>query len=499
MKEVEELTIVSNRLPVVMLRQAGGWQVKPGAGGLIQAMSPILARMGGHWIGWPGLCVEDGNGWVTPLKNVSQSIGFDMDSVILTRAEVDGFYAGFANSVIWPLFHGFADRCNFDPHYYDIYQTVNEKFADSIASSAPDEGLLWVHDYHLIHVGHKLRERGCTSPLCFFLHIPFPSAENYTKLPWRKEILQALLAYDLVGLQTSRDRDNLVQCLDRVLPDVLIYEVGDMLIVETDNRQIQIGVFPIGTDFRDFNQLAASPEVLERMITLREQIGPYQVLLGIDRLDYTKGLIERFIAFENALEQFPDLLETVILFQLVIPSRESVPEYRALKRELDRIVGRINGRFSTPGWQPIRYLYNTVDQYDLCALYRLASAAIVTPLRDGMNLVAKEYCACQVDESGVLVLSEFAGAAASLEGALRINPYDVDEVAHAIYQAVTMDLDERKQRMRSLRRQIRTRDVFWWAERFVDAALHPITQRPQNTYLRTLQTYNGDSDRPAAQ
>lgn len=495
MNDVEEITIVSNRLPVVMHHNADGWQVESGTGGLVQAMNPILERMGGRWIGWPGLCVEDGSGWLEPLHQVSTQVGFEMNPVILTRAQVDGFYAGFSNSVIWPLFHGFADRCDFDARFYEIYHAVNEKFADVITACANKNDLLWVHDYHLMHVGQWLRMRGRRGPLCFFLHIPFPSPENYTKLPWRKDILQALLAYDLVGLQTERDRNNFVQCIERVLPDVLIHEVHDTIILETQTRRVQVGVFPISTDFADFSRLAASDEVQQRMLALREQIGPYQVLLGIDRLDYTKGLIERLLAFEQALKQFPELMETVVLFQLVIPSRENVQEYRTLKRELDRLVGRINGRFSTPAWQPIRYLYNTVEPPELCALYRLASAAVVTPLRDGMNLVAKEYCACQVDETGVLILSEFAGAAATMDGAIRVNPYDINELSKEIHTAVTMNKTERTQRMRVLREHIRTHDVFWWAKRFLDAAQHPIvldaahnTLRPPGPYATSSST-----------
>ncbi|MBA2664679.1 MAG: trehalose-6-phosphate synthase [Bradymonadaceae bacterium] len=497
MKAVDEFTIVSNRLPIVMHREDDGWHVESGSGGLVQAMSPILEKLGGRWIGWPGICAEDGNGWYPAIAQAGA--GFRLEPVILTRAQVDGFYAGFSNSVIWPLFHGFADRCDFKPRFYQTYDEVNTRFAEAIAPEARSNDFLWVHDYHLIHVGQKLRTLGVDARLSFFLHIPFPSAENYTKLPWREEILEAMLAYDLVGLQTGRDRRNLVQCIERLMPELNIYEIGEMVVVEMPRGSVQIGVFPIGTDYGDFSRRAGSQAATERVAELRREIGPYQVLLGIDRLDYTKGLIERFLAFELALDRYAELLEQVVLFQLVIPSRENVPEYRALKRELDRLVGRINGRFSTPSWQPIRYLYNTVSPPDLCALYRLASAALVTPLRDGMNLVAKEYCACQVEERGVLVLSEFAGAAAQLgEGAVLVNPYDIDATAGAIYTAVTMADDERRRRMRALRRRIKGSDVFWWAKRFVDAALEPTLERQVGTRAGPFQ---GDSNGglPAAQ
>jgi trehalose 6-phosphate synthase/phosphatase len=237
---------------------------------------------------------------------------------------------------------------------------------------------------------------------------------------------------------------------------------------------IRVGYFPIGMHFEEFDRRSRTASVGERTLELQEEIGPYKILLGVDRLDYTKGLLRRLQAYECALEEHPDLLEEIVFFQLVVPSRESVPEYQLLKQEFDRIVGRINGRFSTASWQPIRYLYNTVEPEELAALYRAAAVAVVTPLRDGMNLVAKEYCACQVHDSGVLILSEFAGAAAQLgAAALLVNPYDLEATAKAIYQAITMPEDERVARMRGLRNTVRENDVFWWAERFVQAVLHP--------------------------
>ncbi|MFU8804384.1 MAG: alpha,alpha-trehalose-phosphate synthase (UDP-forming) [Bradymonadaceae bacterium] len=487
MSDVDALTIVSNRLPIVMQCTDGGWHIEPGSGGLVQAMTPILERLGGRWVGWPGIAAEDGNGWHPELEKISEEHKYALDPVLLTHDEIEGFYAGFSNSVIWPLFHGFADRCDFDPEFHRIYLEVNEKFARTISEKAGQDDFLWIHDYHLIETGRLLREHGQRGELAFFLHIPFPSMENFGKLPWRQGILESLLSYDLIGFQTERDLRNFLQCIERLDGRLeLEAQQEDMVWIRRGGHTIRAGFFPIGMHFSEFSHRASTAQVASRVEELREEIGPYKILLGIDRLDYTKGLIHRLEAFECALEEHPDLLEEVVFFQLVVPSRENVPEYQLLKQDFDRIVGRINGRFSTASWQPIRYLYNTVSPEELAALYRMASVAVVTPLRDGMNLVAKEYCACQVDETGVLLLSEFAGAAAQLgKGALLINPYDLKATAAGIHRAITMPQDERIARMRGLRQVVRSTDVFWWANRFVQAALSdeiPKTAARTNTY-----------------
>jgi trehalose 6-phosphate synthase/phosphatase len=476
MREVEALTIVSNRLPIVMHRDEKGWEIEPGSGGLVQAMTPILERMGGRWVGWPGIAADEGDGWYPELSRVNERSSYDLEPVMLTQEEIEGFYSGFANSVIWPLFHGFPDRCEFDQEFYRVYLEVNRKFAQTVYGTAGREDFLWIHDYHLIDTGRMLRELGQGGRLAFFLHIPFPSIENFAKLPWRKEILEGLLAYDLIGFQTQRDLNNFLQCIERIdgRLDLVSTDDPDDSVVELRRRGrlLRIGHFPIGMHFEEFSRRASSEPVARRVEELREELGPYKILLGVDRLDYTKGLIRRLEAFECALELHPDLLEEIVFFQLVVPSRESVPEYQLLKQEYDQIVGRINGRFSTPGWQPICYLYNTVSPRELAALYRVASVAVVTPLRDGMNLVAKEYCACQVEEAGVLLLSEFAGAAAQLgEAALLVNPYDIEATARAIHRAIFMPEDERQARMKSLRKIIAETDVFWWANRFVRTAI----------------------------
>jgi trehalose 6-phosphate synthase/phosphatase len=474
MPEEGPIRIVSNRLPVVLKRRRQRWEVEPGAGGLVQALRPILRDRGGAWIGWPGVTAESGDGWRPGLQSVSHSEGYDLVPVVLDDSDVEGFYEGFANSIVWPLFHGFPDRCSFDASFFASYGRVNQKFTQAIADSHSGPGFLWIHDYHLFEVARRLRELGHQGPLAFFLHIPFPSVENFAKLPWRESLLQDLLHFDLIGFQTRRDLRHFQQCLSLVGVHPDLPDSPAMQRFRDGDRTLWAGAFPIGMDFRDFAARSLSTDVSTRVHQLRHDLGSGKLLLGIDRLDYTKGLIHRLKAYEQALTVHPALREEVVYFQLVVPSRENVPEYRALKREFDRVVGRINGRFSTPRWRPIHYLYNRVDPVELSALYRLADVALVTPLRDGMNLVAKEYCASQTDDAGALILSEFAGAAEQLQdGALLVNPYDIHDTARAIYQALSMPPDERRRRMRLMRTTLAESDVFWWASSFLETALMP--------------------------
>ncbi len=467
----EELTIVSNRLPVVLNRCGTDWQVDPGTGGLVQAMNPILTENGGCWVGWPGVTKEEGTGWKPGLEQVSADSGYELEHVVLTQEQLEGFYEGYANSVVWPLFHGFPDRCEFRPQFYRAYGEVNDRFAEVIAARMGRGGFVWIHDYHLFEAARRLRQKGFRGRTAFFLHIPFPSVENFSKLPWREELLSDLLHYDLVGFQTRRDLHHFETCVEGLGLATAEKREQGLRRFDLGARVVEAGAFPIGIDYEDFARRARSETVTQRVEELRGDLGDCQVVLGVDRLDYSKGLLHRLRAYEQTLERHPELCEEVVLFQLVVPSRENVAEYQALKEEFDREVGRINGRFSTAGWQPIHYRYNRVGPQELSAMYRMASVGLVTPLRDGMNLVSKEYCASQVDEDGVLVLSEFAGAAEQLErGAIVVNPYDISQTAQALYRAITMPGDERRQRMRRIRQVVAESDVYHWAESFLTRA-----------------------------
>ncbi|MBI4538452.1 MAG: trehalose-6-phosphate synthase [Gemmatimonadetes bacterium] len=467
----KSLIVASNRLPFVLERDASGeWRIEPGSGGLVTALVPVLRDRGGIWIGWPGSVESDEGDIEQILERATRRSPYQVRPVPLTEEERDNFYYGFSNEIIWPLFHDFQTLCTFDPEYWKAYEAVNRKFARVIAAASRPDDLIWVHDYHLMSVACELRCLGISSRMGFFLHIPFPPVDLYVKLPWRLAILSALLDYDLIGFQAQRDRRNFIHCLRALVKNVKIEGRGRVLTALVGDRKVRLGVFPISMDFQAFARDAASEDVTRRCQQLRADLPDRQLILGVDRLDYTKGIPDKLKEFRHALIRFPELRERVTLVQVVVPSREEIPEYYDLKTEIEQLVGRINGEFTQPGWIPIQYVYRSWERNELLAYYRAAEIALVTPLKDGMNLVAKEYCACRIDESGVLILSEFAGAASQLaEGALLVNPYDVYRVSDAIYRAFTMSAEERRSRMRKLRSTIARYDIFWWVDAFLKA------------------------------
>lgn len=468
------LVIVSNRLPVVLARGHNGlWQCEPGSGGLVTALAPVLRNRGGRWIGWHGAVVEESGDLAGALGEASRASGFDLRPVTLAAQERLEYYRGFANESIWPLFHDIPSRCRFLPSYWTAYRGVCQRFADVIRRELREHDVLWVHDYHLMGVARELASGGRRGPLAFFLHIPFPPLDIFLKLPWRFEILEDLLHYDLVGFQTLRDRRNFLQCVRALRPDCRLEGKGAVLRLQVAGRRPLVGAFPIGIDARQFAADAQAPAVAEMTRHVHAQFSGQQLLLGVDRLDYTKGVPEKLRALRAALRQRPDLRGQVTLTQVVVPSRSEIPEYSTLKAEIEQLVGEINGEFTRPGWTPVHYVYRALERHELLAYYRAAHALIATPWKDGMNLVAKEYCACQVDEGGVLVLSEFAGAVAQLHRhALVVNPHDVEEVAGAIAAACDMPEDERRRRMRRLRLSVWRQDVFWWVNSFLEALVH---------------------------
>jgi alpha,alpha-trehalose-phosphate synthase [UDP-forming] len=489
------LLVVSNRLPIVLEKKNGGWALKPGSGGLVSALAPVLSHRGGLWVGWPGMPLERSEpersgSWERVLEEGYRERGFELVPVLLSEPEVRGFYEGFANGILWPLFHDMLGRCKFEPSFWYTYLEVNEKFARAVSEHVRDGDFIWVQDYQLIHVAELLRRRHETARAGFFLHIPFPPLDIFLRLPWRGQILKALLAYDLIGFQTPRDSRNFLTCLQRLLPEAEIEDDKPVAEVRLGARTVKVGAFPIGIDFRGFEGYARSGEVTRRMAELREIIGPARLILGVDRLDYTKGLIERLEAFRNVLERYPELREKVLFFQMVVPSREGVPEYQDLKARIDRLVGEINGEHSTAGWVPIHYHYKSMEKRDLVALYRMARIGFVTSIKDGMNLVAKEFCACQLDGCGVLVLSEFAGAAAQLQrGALLVNPHDIEGMADALKAALDMSREERCRRMEGMREILREQDIFWWVDYYLQAVLGTVPDdfRAPKEYLPPLE------------
>ena len=479
----EKLIVVSNRLPMTVTKdEAGIWRINSGSGGLVTALSPVLRNRGGKWIGWLG------GDEVPPdldelLARGSAESGYQLLPVELTPPEIEGYYTGFSNSMLWMLFHDFPSLCNFEPAFWPIYQQVNQKFAEAAAANSRPQDYIWVHDYHLLLVAAKLRAMSVNRRVGFFLHTPFPPIDSFLKMPWRADILQGMLEYDLLGFQTIRDMRNFLQCVRMLIPKTTVEGARTVVTVKTPHRQLRVGAFPISIDFRDFVRRAAREEVTQEVQRINEHVADKKFMLGIDRLDYSKGIPLRLRAFSDALDLYPELRGKIVFLQVVIPSRLDGERYQTLKNEIDRLIGFINGKYSESGWTPVNYLFRSLTENELLAYYRRSDIALVTPLKDGMNLIAKEYSACSLDDNGVLILSEFAGAAAQMrDDALLVNPFDIRGVAAAIHQAFHMPLAERRRRMRSLRRLILRQNVFRWVDSFLEAAIaRRIKDFPQAT------------------
>jgi trehalose 6-phosphate synthase len=459
---------VSNRLPVVVKKYAGGARVERSPGGLARAIDAAWRHQPGVWIGWAG---TSHNHIDHLLARTSRRRSYTLQAVTLSHDEVAKFYSGFANEIIWPLFHDMPSRCNFDPDYWETYQSVNRKFAAAVARTAKEDDFVWVHDYHLMLTARYMREAGVRSRLGFFLHIPFPAPDIFEKLPWRESILSSLLDFDIVGFQTDRDRCNFASCAQRLIPAVTAENGSPHLVLTQRAHRSIVGSFPISIDFDEFANAAARPEVASRATEIRRELMESILVLGVDRMDYTKGIPERLKAFRILLRRHPEMRRQIRLVQVVVPSREEIPDYKDLRLDVELLVSQINGEFTQPGWVPIHYMHRNLTRDELLAYYRAADIALITPLKDGMNLVAKEFCAAQVDERGVLIVSEFAGAGPELRhGAILVNPNDYAGVAQALRDASQMPADEKRNRMRLLREIIKDHNVQRWTRSFLQAA-----------------------------
>lgn len=460
----KRLVVVSNRLPIILTKQKGiGWNIQPGSGGLVTALTPVMRENHGLWIGWTGYSGTE------PLEeqllNFSKQQSYDLLDVPLTQEEEDKYYRGFSNESLWPLFHDLLGYCKFRLDHWNAYNDVNRKFAQVIYDALDRNDFLWVHDYQLTLVGHYLRQLNVSLPIAYFLHIPFPSLDLFRRLPWKQALIEGLLQYDMLGFQTLRDRRNFINCVRGFFPKVRIDVKTRHTLIHYDNRIIRIGNYPISIDFEEFNSKARTKEVADAAWYVHENFPNQQLVLGIDRLDYTKGIPERFLAFERMLEKYPDIHGKVTLLQVVVPSRTKVPEYRSLKEVLDEQAGRINARYTKHGWIPIHYMFRHLDRTQLIGHYQACEIGLVTPLRDGMNLIAKEYCASSLDYNGVLLLSEFAGASEQLaKGAVLVNPFDLEGTADAIYKSLKMEPQERKRRMQILMSEVKRNDVHKWLQ-----------------------------------
>lgn len=467
------LVIISNRLPIVISKQEGKLTATPGTGGLVTALAPVLKNRGGMWIGWPGpVNPEDQNDVAGLLEKQNGHTGFILSPIFLSEEEVKLYYEGFSNEILWPLFHDLQSDCHFVPDYWYGAQQVNRKFAEKMYRQLKADDFLWVHDYHLPLVGQELRKLGVREKIAFFLHIPFPALDIFLKLPWRFQILRALLEYDLIGFQTPRDQRNFIHCVKWLLPDVHIKNKRQIHLCQTDQREVRVGAFAISIDFNEFSNMATGSEVTVQSLLDKIHLKGQKVIFSCDRLDISKGIPYRLEAIRHLLKNHPEMHEKITFLQVVIPSRTEIPKYQDLKKEIDRLVGEINSQFTKTGWVPIHYFYHPISRKELLSFYRISEIALITPVKDGMNLVAKEFVASNVHENGVLILSEFAGAAVQLQHeALLINPYDIEGVSEAIFTALMFSPKECKARMRKMRRLVRKNDVYLWVHNFLNAAI----------------------------
>ncbi len=455
MPEVERpLVVVANRLPVS--RGPDGWQAS--SGGLVTALRPVIEEAGGAWIGWD----DDPDG----VPSRVDGLDCELHAVELTVPQVRGYYHGFANRTLWPLFHDLVVQPVIDRQWWQTYEAVNRRFAERVErvlQAAPATALVWIHDYHLMLLPELVRQRSGGSPIGFFLHIPFPPPELFARLPWRDQLLNGLLGADAIGFHTAQYRDNFIRSVQRLFSGVTA--IGDTLVLP-DGRQVRAVAHPISIDADEFSELANTDDTERELAELCDQFAGRKVFLGVDRLDYTKGIRHRLQSLELLLERNPQLRRETAFVQIAVPSRDDVQEYRQLRTSVETEVGRINGRFTEPGHDvPVHYLYRGVSRTALAAYYRLADVMCVTPLKDGMNLVAKEFVTVQAASkgTGVLLLSEFCGTAMEFnDDAVRTNPFDVEGQSYLMESVLGLDEVERRARLRRMAEVVRAADVYRW-------------------------------------
>jgi trehalose 6-phosphate synthase len=462
---VSRLVVVSNRIADPR---------KAAAGGLAVAVKESLQRTGGLWFGWSGKIRDTPE--TSPEHSdvqVQTAHNITLATVDLNQQDYETYYLGYANGVLWPVFHYRLDLANFDTRFAAGYRRVNQMFARRLKALLKPDDVIWVHDYHLIPLAAELRAMGCSNRIGFFLHIPVPPPLIMAALPEHEWLMRSLFAYDLVGLQTEADVTHFTHYVEA---EANAEPVGPNEL-RAFNRTLRVGAYPIGIDVSEFESLANGKEGRDMFERMREEYSRRRLLLGVDRLDYSKGLPQRVHAFRELLATYPENRNSATLIQIASPSREDVGAYEVLRRQMDSLCGEINGDYGELDWMPVRYIHRNVARKRLPGLYRASRVALVTPLRDGMNLVAKEFIAAQDPaDPGMLVLSRFAGVAEQLKEALLVNPYDTQGTAHAIQKALSMPLEERTQRHAALLKRIREKDVHWWSRTF----LQDLEDTPRN-------------------
>jgi trehalose 6-phosphate synthase/phosphatase len=462
--------VVSNRLPFTVKEEAGGLQFIPSVGGLATGLSSYLELLRDHpsasqdnlWVGWPGSTIGEERREEIRLRSLSE---FNALPVFLSEQEIEKFYQGFCNKTIWPLFHYFQVYTNYDEDHWAHYVDVNRSFCRTLLELITPEDTLWIHDYHLMLLPAMIREHSPSTTIGFFLHIPFPNFEIFRLLPrrWRREILKGLLGADLLGFHTNDYKQDFLRCVLRILG----YDanMGEMIV---DDRIVRAETFPMGIDYRKYHDGAGGSAVQRERDELHKRLGKAKVILSVDRLDYTKGIDNRLEGFQTFLETYPSWRGKVVLIMIVVPSRVDLEHYEMMKNQIEGLVGKINGRFGSPDWTPIIYMFRTLTFAPHVAMYSASHVALVTPLRDGMNLIAKEYVASRPDKTGVLILSEMTGASKELLEAVIINPNNRSEIAEALLEALEMPEEEQIRRNTIMQQRLQRYDVVRWATDFME-------------------------------
>ncbi len=471
--------IISNRLPIRITKTANSLDYKPSEGGLATGLGSIYKKGNNLWLGWPGMYVNKKEEKDQITEDLQKE---NMVPVFLSKQLIKDFYEGFSNETIWPTYHYFTQYAIYDHKKFEAYVKANQEFCTELLKIANPTDTIWIHDYQLLLLPKMVREKLPEVSIGFFQHIPFPSYEVFRMLPWRKEILFGMLGSDLIGFHTYDDMRHFLSSVSRLAG--ISNERGR---IERDKRVIEVDAFPMGIDYEKYANSAASPQTIEKEIRYRTSLGDQKLILSIDRLDYSKGIPERLRAFEIFLQQYPEYQTKVSLIMIVVPSRDSVEQYQELKEEVDLLVGRINGKYGRLNWTPVHYFYRSFPLEALSAFYRMAHVALVTPMRDGMNLVCKEYIASRLDQRGVLILSEMAGASKELSDAILINPNNINRIVTAIHQALTMPEEEQEKRISVMQETIKRYNIHHWVNIFMERLNQIIEER------NSLATRNFDA------
>lgn len=460
-KNNNRLVLISNGEPYAHKIKNGQTVCKKLPGGLTTGLDPIMQKDKGLWIAWGRnendfKVVNNENKVKVPDKD-----GYTLKRISLTKEEKDGFYYGFSNEVLWPISHSFPSKANFNPQYWKMYHQVNNKYSEAALEEIQEDDLIWIHDYHLTLVPEMIKKKKSNARISFFWHIPWPAWEAFGSIPWKKQILQGMLASDFIGFHTTELVNNFLKCARKI--GAKINRKNNYIHLE--NHKTKVAAVPLGIDYNNFKEKKNNKYIQKISNETKNNYNCEYLIFGVDRLDYTKGILQRLQAIDKFFEKYPRYKGKVTLVQQVAPSRTKVKEYKEIREQINQTIADINGRYQNDTWEPIKYFWDSVPQDELIPYFMAADIALITPLIDGMNLVAKEYVATQ--DEGTLILSEFAGAAEELTTALKVNPYHTEKVAEAIHKALKMSVKEKKQRFEKLKKVIQKHDINWWREKFL--------------------------------